>query len=260
MFIIDTHTHLYLDAFADDRSEIVKNAISADVKYLLLPNIDSSSIEGMLSLCEEFKGHCFPMLGLHPSSVDSNFEIELNNITNLIDESNSYIAIGEIGIDLYWGKTYRSEQEYVFREQILLALEYNLPFVVHNRESFYEAIRVLNEINKEKYSGVFHCFSGDTHQAEQVIEMGFHIGIGGVLTYKNSGLEEVVQNISLNHIVLETDSPFLPPVPYRGKRNESSYLWKVAEKIAAIKQVNIRKVADITSQNAIELFKLPKQH
>jgi len=256
MIFIDTHTHLYLNEFSDDLNQVVEKAINKGVKYMLLPNIDSTSIEKMLKLCQTFPDNCFPMIGLHPTSVKSNFENELKIVENYLAKSNFY-AIGEIGIDLYWDKTFYKEQLEAMRFQIHLAKERNLPIVIHSRNSFDEVFTVLSELKFPEMRGVFHCFSGSVDQAKKVIaELGFKLGIGGVVTFKNSGLDKVVKEIDLKDIILETDSPFLAPMPFRGKRNESAYTIIIAEKIAAIKNIAIEEIANETTNTALELFKL----
>ncbi len=254
MILTDTHTHLYLKEFNDDREQVIKNAFKNRVKYMLLPNIDSSTVEDMLNLCKIYPEHCFPMIGLHPTSVKKNYIQELQKIEKYFLTQKFY-AIGEIGIDLYWDKTFKKEQEYVFRYQIELAKKYNLPVVIHSRNSFDEIINIIKEEKKPTLNGVFHCFTGTIKQAEMIINLGFKLGIGGVITFKNSKLDKVIQKIDIKHIVLETDSPYLTPVPFRGKRNESAYLYYIADKIAEIKNITIEEVAEITTNNAIFLFK-----
>jgi TatD DNase family protein len=255
MFLIDTHTHLYLEEFDSDRDEMVARALNTGVDKMLLPNIDSSSIEGMMSLCNSFPHHCHPMMGLHPTSVKENFEEELRIVDEWL-ERKKFIAIGEAGIDLYWDQTFAKEQEVAFIHQINLAKKYKLPIVIHSRNSFNELFAVLEEHNSTDLTGVFHCFTGNLDQAEKIIEMGFYLGIGGVITFKNSGLDKVIDELTLDRIILETDAPFLAPVPFRGKRNESAYIKIVAEKIAEIKNINLESVAEITSANAVHLFNL----
>ena len=255
MMLIDTHTHLYLDAFEQDREEMVRRAISAGVKYMFLPNIDSSSYRGMQALCRQFPENCFPMMGLHPTSVKDNYRDELALVEKRLAES-VYYGIGESGIDLYWDKSFYREQVEAFNRQIDLAIGLDLPLVIHARDSFTEIFRVLDGRKTDGLRGVFHCFTGDTEQAKKAVAMGFHLGIGGVLTYKNSGLDEVVRNIGIEHLVLETDAPFLPPVPYRGRRNESAYLVHIAEKLAELLSMNMEDVAATTTHNASGLFNL----
>jgi len=254
MILTDTHTHLYSEQFNEDRTEMVQRAINSGVSRLFLPNIDSSSIDGMLDLQKQFPENCFAMMGLHPTSVGENYLEELKNIDTLLNQQ-QFCAIGEIGIDLFWDKTYLKQQQEAFKIQINWAKERNLPFVIHCRDSFNEIFEILDELNDENMRGIFHCFTGNLVQANKVIEYGgFKLGIGGVVTFKNSGLEEVLRNIDLSNLVLETDSPYLAPVPYRGKRNESSYIVNVAEKLSDIYQIPIEKIAEITTQNSVEVF------
>jgi len=256
MELIDTHTHLYLPEFDNDRHAVVEKAIAEGVNLMLLPNIDSQSITGMLSLCKTFPGHCFPMIGLHPTSVREGYQEELKTIETFL-QNKQFIAIGEIGIDLYWDKTFVREQVMAFSYQIDLARKFSLPIVIHCRESFDEIMEIIREkYDGQPYSGVFHSFPGDAAQAKQVIEFGFKIGINGVVTFKNSKQKGVVSEIPLEHILLETDSPYLTPAPYRGKRNESSYIIHIAQQIADIKNVPVAEVAGITTTNSKLLFKL----
>jgi TatD DNase family protein len=257
MILIDSHAHLYLEEFNNDRHEMVQRAIDNGIRYMFLPNIDSKSVAGMLSLSEEFQGNCFPMMGLHPTSVKENYEDELKVVDEWLKKRQFY-AIGETGIDLYWDKTHQKEQEAAFIHQINLAKKYSLPIVIHSRNSFDELFSVLENYTCNDLKGVFHCFTGNLAQAEKIVEMGFLLGIGGVVTFKNSGLAEVIDKLDLSHIVLETDAPFLAPAPYRGKRNESSYIYIIAEKIAAIKKMSVEDVASITTANALKLFKTEK--
>lgn len=250
---IDTHTHLYSEEFDSDRIERINDAIEKGVSKLYMPNVDSASIEGMLQLEVHFPEHCFPMMGLHPCSVKENYRVELDVVKQWLD-LRRFAAIGEIGMDLYWDKTFVKEQELAFREQIFWALEYNYTIVIHCRNAFDEIFSILQSYEKLP-KGIFHCFSGDFIQAEKVLSLGnFKLGIGGVVTFKNSGLDKVVEQLSLHDIVLETDAPYLAPVPYRGKRNESAYLPLIAEKIAQLKQVSVEEVAEITAKNALEIF------
>lgn len=254
MIFTDTHTHLYSEQFDEDRTAMIQKAISAGVERIFLPNIDSSSIVGMLALQQQFPTNCFAMMGLHPTSVKENYLEELQIIEQHLNQQ-KFCAIGEIGIDLYWDKTFLPQQQDAFRTQINWAKERNLPFVIHCRDSFNEIFEILDELNDEKMRGIFHCFTGDLSQANKVIAYGgFKLGIGGVVTFKNSGLEEVFKHIDIKHLVLETDSPYLAPVPYRGKRNETSYIVNIAEKLSDIYQLPIEDVAKITTQNSIEVF------
>lgn len=254
MQFVDTHTHLYLNAFDNDRDKAIQNAINRGVEYMLLPNIDSASEKEMNELCKAWPDNCFPMMGLHPTSVKENFREELKYVTEELESERNYIAVGEIGIDLYWDKTFLNEQVEALEYQIELAKRHQLPVVIHQRDSFDEIMEVFKGINTENLRGVFHCFTGSREQAESVIDMGFLLGIGGVLTFKNSRLSEVLKEIDLKHIVLETDAPFLAPMPYRGKRNESAYVFLIARKLAEIKGVELNKVAEVTTANAKELF------
>ena len=255
MKFIDTHTHLYLDNYDADRDEVVTDAINSGVQTMLLPAIDSTTFKSMGQLSAKYPNNCFPMIGLHPTSVKDDYEKEMAFVESELKEG-KYIAVGEIGIDLYWDKTYVDEQRDVFRRQLKLAKNYNLPVVIHTRESFDEIYPILKEESTEELRGVFHCFTGTNAEAEKIINLGFMMGIGGILTFKNSELDKVVQNIPLEHLLLETDSPFLTPMPYRGKRNQSSYLTYIAAKLAEIKRLNIEEVAEITTKNAEKLFKL----
>jgi TatD DNase family protein len=256
MTFIDTHTHIYLPDFNEDRSAIVKESIQAGVEKFLLPNVDSSTIGAMLQLVEDYPQNCFPMIGLHPTSVKENVEEELAIVEKLLKERR-FIAIGEIGIDLYWDKTFIQEQEEAFKFQVALAKKYNLPVVIHSRDSFDELFNLLDKIHTPELNGVFHCFTGTEKQAQKIVnDYGFKLGIGGVLTFKNSGLADQIKNIDSAHFVLETDAPYLAPVPYRGKRNKPTYIPLIAQKLAEVKAVSIDEIAKITSQNAKELFNL----
>ena len=250
---VDTHTHLYSEEFTSDIDEIIKKAIAAGVDKFFLPNIDSSSIDGMHTLCQKYPAHCFPMMGLHPCSVKENYAEELAIAYNLL-KTKKYVAIGEIGIDLYWDKTFYTQQADAFTQQINWALEFDLPIVIHCRNSFDEIYEILTNFKKLP-KGIFHCFSGNEEQANKIIEVtGFKLGIGGVLTFKNSGLDKAIANIDLKHLVLETDSPYLAPIPYRGKRNESSYIPLIAAKLAEIKKCSVMEIASVTTTNAKEVF------
>ncbi len=257
MILTDTHAHLYLEQFDADRHDAIREALAKRVEYFLLPNIDKDSIRPMLQLCHDFPGHCFPMMGLHPTSVKSDFKEQLDIVKSWLKKE-KFFAIGEMGIDLYWDKTFFREQQEAFRAQVDLALEYDLPVVIHSRESFSEIFELLEDVRQPGLRGVFHCFTGNLQQAEHIIGMGFMLGIGGVLTYKNSGLADVIDNIPLEHLLLETDAPFLAPVPHRGKRNESKFIPVIAEKIAGIKKISVEEVAETTTANARKLFGLPQ--
>ncbi len=255
MQLIDTHAHLYLDHFDTDRQQAVKRAVNNGIGRMLLPNVDQSTIEPMLKLSNEFPGKCIPMIAIHPTSIKKNYEKQIELVEEKLNVFN-FCAIGETGIDLYWDKTFFKQQLSAFEKHIELAISYNLPLVIHSRSSLKEIFDVLENYKNKNLRGVFHCFPGDTEQAYKVIELGFMIGVGGVITYKNSKIKKVVEEIDLNNILIETDAPYLAPVPKRGKRNESSYLIYIAEKIAEIKNTNKDKVANITTKNAVNLFKL----
>ncbi len=256
--MIDTHAHLYDKVFAEDLDEVVKRAKSNNVQKILLPNIDEESIERMHFLAAEYPGFFIPMMGIHPCYVKENWEEQIQLIEkHLSDGTHKYCAIGEIGIDLHWDKTLIEQQKLAFRAQIKLAIKYKLPIVIHARESFDEIFEIVDQENCEELTGVFHCFTGTVEQAEKIIGYGgFKMGIGGVLTFKNSGLDQVISEVDLKHLVLETDCPYLPPVPFRGKRNESSYLTYIAEKLSEVKECSLAEVVAATSKNAIELFGL----
>lgn len=255
MILTDTHTHLYLNAFNEDRNEVVLRAINQGIKFMLLPNIDSSSVEGMLDLCMEFPKNCHPMMGLHPTSVKENYKDELEIMENWINKRD-FIAIGETGIDLYWDKTFIKEQEIVFRRQLEISFSKDLPVVIHSRDSFDVIMKILNDYKGKGLRGVFHCFTGTIEQAKKILDFGFMLGIGGVVTFKNSGLDQVIEHIGIESLLLETDAPFLAPVPYRGKRNESSYIHLILNKISQIKNIDKEEVGRLTTQNANRLFNI----
>jgi TatD DNase family protein len=250
---IDTHTHLYLDDFNADRDEMIARAIKAGIDKFFLPNIDSTSVDVLHQLCDKYPKHCFPMMGLHPCSVKENYKEELATAFGLL-KKRKYYAVGEIGLDLYWDKTFFAHQIEVFETQIKWALDLNLPIVIHCRDAFDEIYDVLVKF-KTLPKGIFHCFTGNAEQAEKVIALkNFKLGIGGVVTFKNSGLDKTLEQIDLKHIVLETDSPYLTPVPYRGQRNESAYISIIARRVAEVKNCNVGHLAEITTKNAVEIF------
>lgn len=253
MNLIDTHSHIYTREFDADRPQMLERAEKEGVSKIFLPAIDSGSHGQMLRLEEENPGRCFSMMGVHPCSVKENFKEELQ-IARQFLEKRPFKAVGEIGLDFYWDKTFTDQQYAAFHEQIEWALEFELPIVIHSRNSTDECIEVVASHQKGKLRGVFHCFSGDVAQAQKAVDLGFYLGIGGVVTFKNSGLDKVVEQMGLEHLVLETDAPYLAPVPFRGKRNEPSYLKYVVEKIAAIKNVRVEDVAAVTTANAKDLF------
>ncbi len=255
--MIDTHTHLYVKEFEQDRDEVVNRALNAGVDKMLLPNIDASSVENMLALEKKYPEHFFPMIGLHPTSVGDDFDEQMEVVTKQIFQR-KYYGVGEIGIDLYWDKTFEGEQRAVFRTQLILAKEFRLPVSIHTRESFDIVIQIVNEELTDDLKGVFHCFTGAKEDAYRIMDTGFKMGVGGIVTFKNSGLAETLKDIPLEHLVLETDAPWLTPVPYRGKRNESSYLIYIAEHLAAAKGITVKEVEEITTENAEKLFRLDR--
>lgn len=251
---IDTHAHLYSKEFKQDRPQMITRALEAGVHKLLLPNIDSHSIEGILALEKEYPGKCYAMMGLHPCYVDENMEKEMALVREWLAKR-AFTAVGEIGLDFYWDKTHAALQHQAFREQLQLAKQYELPVVIHSRESTRQCIDEVRSLQDGTLTGVFHCFSGTLEEAREVIGLGFYLGIGGVVTFKKSGLDKIVEEIDLQHIILETDAPYLAPVPYRGKRNESAYIPLIGETVANVKNLKIEDVAAITSSNALKLFK-----
>lgn len=254
MKLIDSHTHLYLPQFDEDRNEMMQRAIAAGVDRFYLPGIDSEHIAAMLALEKAYPEHCFAMPGLHPCSVGENVTEELTLVHAMLEEPRQWCAIGEIGLDLYWDKTFFEAQQMAFRQQIQWAKHYNLPIVIHSREATQACIDIVASEKDERLRGVFHCFGGSLDEAKQITDLGFMLGIGGVLTFKKAGLDIVAKDLPLTSIVLETDAPYLAPVPHRGKRNESSYLLLVAEKLAEIHAISVAEVAEITTQNARNLF------
>jgi len=254
MIITDTHTHLYSKEFDNDRDFLIKSAMSKGVKRFFMPNVDSESIDGMLDVEKKFPDNCFAMMGLHPCSVNENYLQELAIVEEWLTKR-KFVAIGEIGIDLYWDKTFFIQQQDAFRKQIQWAKKYNLPYIIHSRNSFNEVMEIVTEFKNDNINAIFHCFSGNVEQAQQVISLeNFKLGIGGVVTFKNSGLDKVVEAIDLKHLVLETDAPYLAPTPFRGKRNEPSYLLMIAQKVAEIKNISIEEVVSVTTKNSVEVF------
>ena len=259
MKLIDTHTHLYVSEFDEDRDDVINDAIHSGIEKFFLPNIDLDSVDGMHELVEKYPKHCFPMMGLHPCSVNENYKSTLNDIEAYLNSAKTkYYAIGEIGIDLYWDNTFLEAQIEAFKTQIQWAKRLKLPIVIHVRDAFDEVFSVIDELNDEDLFGIFHCFTGSVEQANKVINYGgFMLGIGGVLTFKNAGLDSVIKEIELDYLVLETDSPYLAPVPKRGKRNESKYLINIAQKLAEVHGLTIEEVAEITTRNANSIFRIP---
>jgi TatD DNase family protein len=254
-YLVDTHTHLFLPEFDNDRDDVIERALLNNVKKMIIPNVDDETIEPLFVLCDKYPENCYPLLGLHPESVKQDYKDKLAIIEKEIEKRKIY-GIGEIGLDFYWDITYKKEQEAAFDYQLSLALKLNLPVVIHIRNSYPEVIEMVSHYAPHGLSGIFHCFSGTSNDARQIIEMGFYIGIGGVVTFKNSKLAAMIPGIPLSSIVLETDSPYLTPVPFRGKRNESSYVVKVCERIAALKDISLMEVTSITTANALKIFDL----
>jgi len=251
---IDTHAHLYLDQFNEDLVEIMDRVIQANIHQVLLPNIDEQTMDDVLKLTSQYPKVCKPMVGLHPCSVKKEWLEEVKALKRYLTDER-IIAIGEIGIDLYWDQSLQQEQEEAFRYQIAIALEHDLPIVIHSRSAMDRTIALVRESQNGSLRGVFHCFDQSLDHAQQIMELGFYMGIGGVITYKrNNQLREAVAEIPLDYLILETDAPYLPPVPYRGKRNESSYIPIIAQQIADVKQVGIDLIASATTRNAQILF------
>lgn len=260
MTYIDTHTHLYLDKFDTDRKEMIQRAIDNGVAHIFLPNIDKGSFQKMEKMVADFPGICYAMIGVHPCDIVKDWKNQLTEIQNLYQKGH-HIAIGEIGIDLYWDKTLRTEQMNAFRTQLQWAKQEQLPVSIHCRDAWDEILSILEEENNENLSGILHCFTGDIKQAERIIALGnFKLGIGGVVTFKNSGLDKTLQNIPLKHLVLETDAPFLAPSPHRGKRNESSYIPLIAQKLSSIYGIDEEKIGTITTENALTIFKIVRNN
>jgi len=255
MIITDTHTHLYSEAFDEDRNEMIQRAIKLGVSRFFIPAIDSTYTESMLQLEKDFPEHMFLMTGLHPTHVKEDYEKELQHIKDLLAKR-AFYAIGEIGIDLYWDKSTLQIQQNAFKQQIKLAKKYKLPIVIHCRDAFDEVFEVLESEKSADLFGIFHCFTGTLEQAHQAISYNMKLGIGGVATFKNGKIDQFLNTIDLEHIVLETDAPYLSPVPYRGKRNESAYIIKVLDKLAVLYNRSAESIAEITTKNAESIFKI----
>ena len=259
MRLIDTHSHLFLEEFSEDLPQVIERARSAGVTHIFMPNIDSTTIDSMLSVCNTYNDYCFPMIGLHPTSVNADYEKELEIVARELRSFNKYIAIGEVGMDLYWDKTFLKEQQIVLDKQINWALEYDLPVVIHCRDAFGYIYNVLEPYKNTSLKGVFHSFTGTDDEAARILEFsGFLIGINGVVTFKKSRLPEVLTKIPLEKIVLETDSPYLTPVPNRGTRNESAYVKDTLMKVSEIYGMSPEAVGDVTSENALKVFGMLK--
>jgi TatD DNase family protein len=255
MMMIDTHCHLYSEEFVNDIDAVISSAKQKGVTKFYLPAIDSTSLDAMLALEKQYPNECFAMMGLHPCYVKDNYQAELAIVQQQL-QSRHFVAVGEIGLDFYWDKTFATQQHEAFELQMQWALDYNLPIVIHTRNAMQETINMVKPFAAKGLIGIFHCFSGSYESAKQITDMNFMLGVGGVITYKNAGLAEALQNIPNEYLVLETDAPYLTPVPFRGKRNESSYLTYILEKLADSKQISVETMAAITTANAERLFKV----
>ena len=255
MRFIDTHSHIYDTGFQEDLNAVMASAKSVGVEKIYMPGIDSTCIDAMMDMETKYPGFCIPMMGLHPCYVKENYQEELAIVEGWLAKR-KFAAIGEIGLDYYWDKTFAKEQQLVFEKQMQWGLDLGLPINIHTRNAMGETIELVKPFAKKGLKGIFHCFSGSKESAEQIIEMGFLLGLGGVLTYKNAGVAEAVVDIPLEFLVLETDAPYLPPVPYRGKRNEPAFMIEVAKKLAEIKNIPLHEVAEKTSGNAERIFKM----
>ncbi|QGY43417.1 YchF/TatD family DNA exonuclease [Maribellus comscasis] len=251
--LIDTHSHIYTEDFSHDFDDVIQKAYNNNVKKIILPNIDSGTAKHLVDVSNSYPHLCYPLMGLHPTSVDEDYKQELEAVEYWFDKHNFY-GVGEIGIDLYWSQTFVKQQEDAFRFQVRLAKNKNLPIVIHVRNSFDEIYKIVEEEQDGSLRGIFHCFTGSKKEARKIIDLGFLLGIGGVVTFKNSDLDKVISNFDLSNFVLETDSPYLAPEPKRGRRNESSFLVYIAQKVAEIYDVPVEKVAEITTANARNLF------
>lgn len=255
MKLIDTHTHLYTEAFDEDRDQVIKNAIAKGIERFYLPSIDSKYTSRMYDLEKEYPNHIRLMMGLHPTHVKENCKEELQHVEQNLSQ-HRFAAVGEIGIDLYWDQTFLKQQQEAFNTQIRWAKEYELPIVIHCRDAFDEVFEILEDHRGEGLSGIFHCFTGTKDQADRAIDLNLKLGIGGVVTFKNGKIDQFLDQISLDHIVLETDAPYLAPVPFRGKRNQSEYLVHILQKLALIYRRSASEIATITSKNALSVFKI----
>ena len=253
--LIDTHAHIYADQFDSDREDMIERSLGSGVRKIFMPNIDHSTIDSMLEVELKYPKNCFAMMGLHPCSVNKSFEKELYEVETWLDKR-KFIAIGETGIDLYWDKTFLAQQEEALRIQLRWAKQYKVPIVLHCRDSFEETIRIVEEESDPDLTGIFHCFTGTVADARRIVDLGFYIGLGGVSTFKNGGLDKVIPQLPIDYIILETDSPYLAPVPHRGKRNEPSYVELVAKKVAGYRQAYLDEIADKTTENALKVYKM----
>ncbi|KOO14006.1 hydrolase TatD [Vibrio xuii] len=253
--MIDTHAHIYASEFDADRDDVVQRALAQGIDKILLPNIDLESIEPMLKTEAAYPEVCRSMMGLHPCYVDGNVKQTLDVVHSWFDKHN-FIAVGEIGIDLYWDKTYKAEQEMAFITQLNWAKEMKLPVVIHTRDSIEETLALLRQEQDGSLSGVFHCFGGSVEEAKAINDLGFHLGLGGVSTFKNGGMDKVIPHLDMNYVILETDCPYLAPVPHRGKRNEPAYTSLIAQRVAELREISLADVDSLTTANALQLFKL----
>jgi len=253
MLFVDTHAHLYAKQFEEDQAEMLQRSFDQKIERICLPNIDSTSIKAMLDLESAYPQQCFAMMGLHPCSVKENYKEELATVKEWLDRR-SFCAVGEIGIDLYWDKSFFAQQKEAFIQQIQWAKDLNLPIVIHAREATDIIIDIIRQEKAANLRGIFHCFGGSVEQAKTIIDLGFYLGIGGVLTFKKSGLDQVLVDVPLERLVLETDAPYLAPSPFRGKRNESAYIRRVADRLAEVKNIDLAEVAEVTTRNAAEIF------
>lgn len=258
MNLIDTHSHIYLEEFDADLPEVIERARLAGISRILLPNVDAATMKRMLKVCDEYKGYCYPMIGVHPTSVGKDYEIELAIVEQQLASDNPYIAVGEVGLDLYWDKTFLKEQMLAFDRQIQLAIAHDLPLVVHSRDAFEQICEVMSPYRNTSLRGIFHSFTGTAEEAFRLLEFeGFMLGINGVVTFKNSSLPDALKQIPVERIVLETDAPYLTPMPYRGKRNESSYLKYTLARVAGIYEKTAEYIAEQTSMNTLKVFEIP---
>lgn len=253
--MIDTHAHIYAEQFNEDIEHVLERAHEHGIEKIVMPNIDHASIEGMMELEEKHSGFCYSTMGLHPCSVNKDFEKELYLVEEWLNKR-SFVAIGEMGTDLYWDKTYVDQQVEAFKIQCEWAKQFELPIIIHCRESLDMTINLVEELKSDKLSGVFHCFNGSVEQAKRIKELGFHIGLGGVSTFKNAGMDKVIPDLDLGHVVLETDAPYLAPVPYRGKRNEPAYVKEIGQKVADYREMSLDQLDEVTTNNALKLFGL----
>jgi len=253
---IDTHAHLYVDKFSDDIDEVIHRAKNNHIDKIMLPNIDIASIESLHQLSDKYIGYCYPMMGLHPCSVDDNYKKVNQEMEDRLNSERNYIGVGETGVDLYWDKKYRDQQVKSFEQHIEWAKNYKLPIIIHSRDSLDLTIEIIESNQDGNLTGVFHCYNGTVDQCRKIADANFHMGMGGVVTYKNAGLDEMIRYMPDNKLVLETDAPYLSPVPKRGKRNESSYIPYIVEHLSTVRNTTIADISKISTTNALKLFQL----